>query len=148
VLVGLVAVVLFTGTVVTGTGPHSGGGTRDNIARLDLRLESVARVHGTMVMIFLAAVLLMMWLVRRDRAPRQVHTWVTILLVVLVAQAGIGYWQYLTDIPALLVGIHIAGATAVFTATLCLYLFLFEREARIPAPASPVSSSEGVLTAS
>src|SRR4051794_14139002 len=68
VLVGLVTVVLFTGTIVTGTGPHSGGGTRDNVARLGFRLENVARVHGTVVMIFLVGVLLMLWLVRRDRA--------------------------------------------------------------------------------
>jgi heme a synthase len=148
VLVGLIAVVLFTGTIVTGAGPHSGGGTRDNVARLDLRLQSVARVHGTMVMIFLAAVLLMLWLVRRDRAPRHVRTWVTVLLVVLVAQAGIGYWQYFTDIPALLVGIHVAGATAVFAATLGLYLSMFEREARAVAPPAPVSPAEGVLAAS
>ncbi len=39
VLVGLAGVVLFTGTVVTGAGPHSGGGKHDDVARLDLKLE-------------------------------------------------------------------------------------------------------------
>ena len=76
-----------TGTVVTGAGPHSGGGKRDDVSRFDLRIPDVARVHGTTVMIFLGAVLVMVWLMRRDRAPRNVQSRVTLLLVVLVAQA-------------------------------------------------------------
>ena len=54
VLLVLASVVLVTGTVVTGAGPHSGGGKQDDVSRLDLRIPDVARVHGTMVMIFLA----------------------------------------------------------------------------------------------
>ncbi|MEX2100518.1 MAG: COX15/CtaA family protein [Acidimicrobiia bacterium] len=142
VLLGVVAVVLFTGTVVTGAGPHSGGGKNDEVQRLDLRIPEVARIHGTVVVIFLALVLGMLWLLRRDRAPHAVQTWLTVLLVALVAQAGVGYGQYLNDIPPLLVGIHIAGATAVFTATLCLYLSMFERPASVAEAASP---PEGVL---
>jgi cytochrome c oxidase assembly protein subunit 15 len=133
VLLGLAAAVLVTGTVVTGAGPHSGGGKRDDVSRLDLRIPDVARVHGTMVMIFLVAVLAMVWLLRRDRAPHSVQQRVTLLLVVLVAQAGVGYAQYFNDIPALLVGIHIAGATAVWSATVALYLGLFARTATVPA---------------
>jgi heme a synthase len=140
VLLGLAGVVLFTGTIVTGAGPHSGGGKHDDVARLDLKLEDAARVHGTLVMIFLAAVLVMVWLVRRDRAPRGVQQRVTMLLVVLVAQAAVGYVQYFNDIPAFLVGVHVAGAAAVWTATLMLYLGCFERTARIAVtpPAAPL----------
>ncbi len=127
VLLGLAAAVLVTGTVVTGAGPHSGGGKRDDVSRLDLRIPDVARVHGTTVMIFLGAVLVMVWLLRRDRAPHNVHQRVTLLLVVLVAQAAVGYVQYFNDIPAVLVGVHIAGATAVWSATVALYLGMFER---------------------
>ena len=97
------------------------------MSRLDLRIPDVARVHGTMVMIFLGAVLVMVWLLRRDRAPRNVQQRVTLLLVVLVAQAGVGYVQYFNDIPAVLVGVHIAGATAVWSAVVALYLGMFER---------------------
>jgi cytochrome c oxidase assembly protein subunit 15 len=125
VLLIAVCVVLFTGTVVTGAGPHSGGGKHDDVKRLDLAIPQVARVHGTMVVAFCALVLLTLWLVRRDRGPRRVQRAVTILLVVLVAQAGVGYAQYFNNIPPLLVGIHIAGATAVFAATLAVYLSLF-----------------------
>ena len=51
------------------------------------------------------------------------------LLLVTLAQAGIGYTQYLTDIPALLVGFHLAGATAVWAAVIWFYLGLFGRDA-------------------
>ncbi len=131
VLLGLAGVVLFTGTVVTGAGPHSGGSKHDDVARLDLKLEDAARVHGTLVMVFLAAVLAMVWLLRRDRAPHGMQQRVTVLLVVLVAQAAVGYVQYFNDIPAFLVGIHVAGAAAVWTATVMLYLGCFERTARV-----------------
>ena len=132
VLVGLATLVLFTGTVVTGAGPHSGGGKHDDVARLDIKLENAARVHSGVVWVFLAAVLVMVWLLRRDRAPRGVQQRVTILLVLLVAQGAIGYIQYFNDLPALLVGFHVAGATLVWTATLMLLLGMHEHD---PAPA-------------
>ena len=72
VLLVLASLVLITGTVVTGAGPHSGGGKKDDVSRLDLRIPEVARVHGTMVMIFLAAVLAMVWLLEaRPRAAQR-----------------------------------------------------------------------------
>jgi heme a synthase len=138
-LLVLAVLVLFTGTVVTGAGPHSGGGKHQSVARLDIKLENAARVHGTTVMVFLASVLVMVWLLRQDRAPRRVQQRVILLLVVLVAQAAVGYVQYFNDIPAVLVGVHIAGATAVWSATLVLYLGLFERT----PVAAPVPPDEG-----
>jgi cytochrome c oxidase assembly protein subunit 15 len=127
VLLVLAGLVLITGTIVTGAGPHSGGGKKDDVSRLDLRIPDVARLHGTTVMVFLAVVLVMLWLLRRDRAPRNVQQRATLLLVVLVAQAAVGYIQYFNDIPAVLVGVHIAGATAVWSAVVALYLGCFER---------------------
>ena len=140
VLLGLAGAVLVTGTVVTGAGPHSGGGKRDDVSRLDLRIPDVARVHGTAVVVFLLAVLLTVFVASRDRVPRAVMTRLTALLVVLVAQAAIGYIQYFNDIPALLVGFHVAGATAVWTAVVWFHLGLFARRpvASDAPPAAPV----------
>jgi cytochrome c oxidase assembly protein subunit 15 len=138
-LLVLAGLVLVTGTVVTGAGPHSGGGKEDDVSRLDLRIPEVVRLHGAMVMVFLAAVLVIVWLLRHDRAPRNVQQRATLLLVVLVAQAAIGYIQYFNDIPALLVGFHVAGATAVWTAVVVLYFGCFER--RAAAVAEPADAS-------
>ncbi len=128
VLVGLATLVLFTGTVVTGAGPHSGGGKHDDVARLDIKLEDAARVHSGVVWIFLVAVLVMVMWLRRDRAPHGMQQRVTVLLVLLVAQGAIGYIQYFNDIPAFLVGVHVAGATAVWSATMMLLLGMYEHE--------------------
>lgn len=142
-LLGLVSLVLFTGTVVTGAGPHSGGGVKDNVERIDIPIADAARIHGVTVMVFLVAVLVMLWFIWKDRAPKPVITKVTWLLILLVAQAAVGYTQYFTDIPAGLVIVHVAGATAVFTMTLVLYLGLF----RNPAPAAAVVRSDDELLA-
>jgi cytochrome c oxidase assembly protein subunit 15 len=53
-----------------------------------------------------------------------------------VAQAGVGYLQYFNGLPAILVGIHVAGATAVFAASVGVLL-----GCRTPDPA-PVTVAE------
>jgi cytochrome c oxidase assembly protein subunit 15 len=141
VLVALATLVLVAGTVVTGAGPHSGGGKHDNVARLDIKIETAARLHSGIVWVFLAAVLVMVWLVRRDRAPRGIHQRVTVLLVLLVLQGALGYIQYFEDIPALLVGIHVAGAAAVWSATLMLLLGMYEHEPAANGATSPTDPS-------
>jgi cytochrome c oxidase assembly protein subunit 15 len=140
VLVGLATLVLFTGTIVTGAGPHSGGGKHDDVARLDIKLESAARLHSAFVWLFLAGVLVMVWMLRRGRAPRGMQQRVTVLLVLLVAQGAIGYIQYFNDIPAFLVGIHVAGATAVWSATMLLLLGMYEHEP-VPSPSTRADTS-------
>jgi cytochrome c oxidase assembly protein subunit 15 len=147
VLLVLVSAVLFTGTVVTGAGPHSGGAPKDNVSRIDIPIPDAARIHGITVMVFLGAVLVMLWCIRQDRAPKPVMTKVSWLLVVLVAQAGVGYTQYFTNLPAGLVGVHVAGATAVFTMTLVLYLGLFRHPATTGAiEGTEPSTGDTVLT--
>ena len=115
VLVALAAVVILTGTVVTGAGPHAGD-TRAK--RLDVAIGDAARIHGTVVIMFLAAVLVAVWLIRRHQAPVAVRHRAEALLTVLVLQAAIGYTQYFTEIPPLLVGLHVLGATLVWITVL------------------------------
>lgn len=139
VLMLTVSVVLVTGTVVTGAGPHSGdagsSATPDlRATRLDVPVPEVARIHGTSVMVFLGLVLVTAFLVFRARAPRRIMDRLGILLVLLLAQGVIGYTQYFTGVPALLVGVHVAGATAVFAATLVFLLGLYEPVAQLDLP--------------
>jgi cytochrome c oxidase assembly protein subunit 15 len=99
------AVVVFTGTIVTASGPHAGDVSAE---RLGFHIEEVARVHGMAVVLF-GALSIWTWWVTRARAA-------AILVVVIAAQAAVGYTQYFTGVPALLVGVHIAGAIAVWCA--------------------------------
>jgi cytochrome c oxidase assembly protein subunit 15 len=133
VLLLAATVVVVTGTVLTGSGPHSGGGPEDEVERFDLSVPDVARVHGTSVVVFLVLVLATLALLRRVRAPVNVQQRLGVLLAVIVAQAGVGYAQYFNDIPPLLVGIHLAGATAVWAAVVAFYLGLSEPAAEVHA---------------
>jgi cytochrome c oxidase assembly protein subunit 15 len=130
VLLVAASAVVVTGTVVTASGPHGGD---EKAKRFDLDIRIVARVHGSTVIVFLGLTLLTLWMLRRTRAPVAVQQRLGLLLVVSVAQAAIGYTQYLTGIPAILVGVHLAGATAVWAAVIWFYLGLFRRD----VPAEP-----------
>jgi len=105
------ALVVFLGTVVTAAGPHGGD---EKAERLDVPIHRAAQIHGTGAMLLLAMVVAMLVLLARSRYPEEVRTRGRILLAVVLAQAGIGYLQYFTGVPVLLVGAHIAGATLLW----------------------------------
>jgi cytochrome c oxidase assembly protein subunit 15 len=139
-LVAAAARVIATGTMVTGAGPHAGD---DQVRRLDIDITSIARVHGIAENLFLLAVLLTLWLLHRTRAPAPVRRDGQVLLAVLVAQAAVGYTQYFTGVPALLVGVHILGAVVVWVAVLRFVLRLFivvEQPSVEPALAEAVTT--------
>jgi heme a synthase len=140
VLLAAAGVVLATGTLVTGSGPHAGDERAD---RLALEVGTVARVHGLTMIAFLTVTLALLRMAHRGEAGPRVAQRLHELLVVLVGQAAIGYWQYLTGIPALLVAFHVLGATLVWIAVLRVWLSL---HAAVPAPAAaarPASSPPG-----
>lgn len=143
VLVVLAAAVVVTGTVVTASGPHGGD---EEAQRFDLALPSVTRVHGVAVVLLVAAVAGALALARREASPASVVRSLNVLLGVILGQAVIGYVQYFNDVPALLVGLHIAGATAVWTAAVASDLALRTRGpvgAGTPAPPRVALAAEG-----
>jgi cytochrome c oxidase assembly protein subunit 15 len=143
IVVAFTALVLFTGTIVTGAGPHGGD---ESVRRLDFVVSDVARMHGVAENLLLIAVLLTMWLLVRTGAPAPVRRSANVLLVVLVAQAAVGYTQYFTGVPVLLVGVHIFGAVCVWIAALWFAIGM-RRVARPITVGSPATPPERVLTA-
>jgi len=125
-LVAVAAVALVTGTIVTGAGPHSGSNGTHVAKRLPLPVADAARIHGTVDMAFLGLVLWLVWRLRRTGAPASVVRSLETVLVVGVLQAAVGYTQYFTGVPVMLVGLHILGATCLWIAVLWFYLGLFE----------------------
>jgi heme a synthase len=120
VLFGLTSVVVFTGTIVTGAGPHAGD---ENAERLNVSIPAVARLHGVTVMMTLAVALAIAWRIRSSVDDRKALTNViSMWIFVGMLQAAIGYIQYFNEVPALLVGIHVAGATAVMLVTTLVVL--------------------------
>lgn len=117
---GLSCLAIVTGTWVTGAGPHAGDA---EAPRLDVAIHTVAQIHGTIVMITLAVSLAIAAAIRRNRLDATALTTPLSTWIFLgVLQAAIGYIQYFNDVPALLVGIHVAGATAVMFASTQLIL--------------------------
>ena len=131
--------VLFLGTVVTSSGPHGGD---EHAERLEFSLREVARLHGLAAALFLGVTLVTLWRLWKASAPPATRRRGEVVLAVSVAQAAIGYVQYFTGVPALLVGFHVAGATAVWVATLQFWLS-FGSPGRQSAAAGPVSVRAG-----
>jgi cytochrome c oxidase assembly protein subunit 15 len=135
-------VVVILGTVVTSTGPHGGD---PKARRFDFSLHGVAQLHGTSVEILLALTLLLMWNLARTGAPGPVMRRAQVVLIALVAQAAVGYSQYLSGDPVALVAIHVAGACVLVIATLRFYLGL-AAPASAPSHARPAPTSAPALS--
>jgi cytochrome c oxidase assembly protein subunit 15 len=126
IAVTLAAGLMLTGPIVTGTGPHAGDAASP---RFGFSIPDVVRIHSINMWLFLAVLVVL--LVRLVRTPgvdrlgdgRLVRRG-TAVLVVVVAQGGIGYVQYAAGIPAALVLAHIIGATAVLSITIWFHLGL------------------------
>ncbi|MGH9097932.1 MAG: COX15/CtaA family protein, partial [Acidimicrobiales bacterium] len=114
-VIGLVVVVLAAGAATTGTGPHAGG---KGAKRIPLGLEDMTRIHAEVVIAAVLAVLALLWVLWRSDAPASVQNAGRVVLVVMFAQGIIGYTQFFTHLPAVLVGIHVFGASAVWAAVL------------------------------
>jgi cytochrome c oxidase assembly protein subunit 15 len=120
----LVAVAIATGTVVTGAGPHAGDETA---RRYGFDISTVAEIHSVTVWFGVAVFLALVVTLRRlptahERLSSILSTW----LFVAVIQGGIGYLQYFTDVPTVLVAAHVAGATALWVVTVQLVLAALE----------------------
>ncbi len=115
-LIVLTGAALATGTVVTGAGPHAG---EEDVRRFGFDISTVARIHSVTVIAAVLTGALLAWLATRNRD----HSFQTLLstwLFVALLQGAIGYTQYFTGVPELLVGAHIAGATLLWVSTVWL----------------------------
>lgn len=114
-LFALVSVAIVTGTIVTGAGPHAGD---ENAERLDLAIPTAARIHGITVVVTLGVAIALAWYVQRRADDRRALVQVMSTWIFLgILQAVLGYVQYFNGVPELLVGLHVAGASAVMIAT-------------------------------
>jgi heme a synthase len=100
--------VLYVGTVVTGSGPHAGDA---KAPRNSLDPLQLSQAHADLVFLFVGLTIGLLFLVVATGAPgRRV---VVVLLVIELAQGTIGFVQYFTDLPELLVGFHMLGAALI-----------------------------------
>jgi len=138
---GATATLLVVGTGVTGTGPHSGD--TGVAARMPFDWERVAQLHADLVWLVCGLTVALLFTLKAVGGPRVAVRRTVELGVLLLLQAGVGYWQYFTGLPAWLVGIHVAGACLVWIATLRIPFTLRERAAVAAAeePSRPLAGS-------
>jgi heme a synthase len=102
--------VIVLGTIVTGSGPHAGDAQAQ---RFGFDIRTVAWIHADAV-IFLLGLTLAFYVALGTSV--QTKRAIKIFTVIALAQGTIGYIQYFTGIPEILVAAHLLGATLVWIA--------------------------------
>jgi cytochrome c oxidase assembly protein subunit 15 len=110
VLIWLTLFVIVAGTIVTGSGPHAGD---ENAKRFGFSPRVVSWLHADLV-IALVVLTLILWLLTRISQNTVIHRYLSIFLLISLSQGLIGYVQYFTGLPEILVAAHLLGATLVW----------------------------------
>jgi len=111
---GATALVVVLGTMVTGSGPHSGD---VDTGRNGLDPETLSQLHADLVFLLLGLSLALWLALRAVDAPGAART-AGVLILVELSQGFIGFAQYLTGLPVILVGLHLLGACLVWLAAI------------------------------
>ena len=110
ILVWNTLLVLIAGTVVTGSGPHAGD---DQAERFNFDARVVSWIHADLV-IALLVLSALLFLFTRHSGLHLLHKRVGLFLAISLLQGVIGYVQYFTGLPVVLVALHLLGATLVW----------------------------------
>ena len=135
------ACLLVTGTVVTGAGPHAGD-TRAE--RLPYLVREVTRVHSS-VAIALLLLVLITWSALRSRPEAPGFGRIAALLLI---QGSLGYAQYFTGVPVLLVGVHVALASITWIEIVRATRSAISRRATNSVDSSLAEATAGAVTSS
>lgn len=103
-------VVFYLGTIVTGAGPHAGDAATE---RNGLDPAQWSQLHADAVFLLLGLTIGLVVTLLVQRAPRPAVQAALVLLGLELAQGTIGFVQYFTDLPVLLVGLHLLGAAVL-----------------------------------
>lgn len=131
-------VVLYVGTVVTGSGPHAGDvdAPRNGLDPLQL-----SQLHADVVFLFVGLTAGLLFTLHATGASAEARRAVTVLLGVELAQGAIGFVQYFTDLPIVLVGFHMLGAALVSAGVTWVLLAVREPAVDLVTPGfSPATS--------
>jgi cytochrome c oxidase assembly protein subunit 15 len=117
-LVGLAVIIL--GTITTGSGPHSG----DEIAaRFDLDIRVIAWLHADSVLLFVGLIVGLLVISRINKESKHIYKITRTLFIICLVQGFIGYVQWFSDLPWILVSFHVIGAVITWIAITNLALY-------------------------
>jgi cytochrome c oxidase assembly protein subunit 15 len=125
------------GTVVTGSGPHSGD---PGAGRTGFDPQLVSQLHADVVFLLVGLTVALLVALHATDSPARARRAARDLLVVELAQGVVGYVQYFTHLPALLVLAHMAGAVLI-----TVYAARLVWAVRGPASELPIDDQTAVL---
>ena len=123
-VIGTVALMMAAGTVVTGTGPLAGAA---DVARYHLPFGGVAQLHADIGWLLGGLMVALLVGLRLGSAPPKAVRLGWLLLGLIALQGAVGYAQYFAGLPAGLVWVHVAGATAIWITALLIPYALRDR---------------------
>ncbi len=139
----LTCTVLIVGTIVTGSGPHAGDTTAE---RFNLDAKTMSWIHADLVIALIGVTVALLIAVRlgeNEATKRIVNMKVQIFLAIALAQGAIGYLQYFTGLPEIVVGMHLIGAVLVWIAAWNLVILSNLKGRKLNADSSPALTREG-----
>ncbi|MFF2964905.1 heme A synthase [Streptomyces sp. NPDC057963] len=136
-LVVAAGLLIAVGTVVTGAGRHAGDSS--DVHRIPLDWKMITQLHADLAWVVVALTVALWFVLKAVDAPIGPLHRARDLFLVLMGQGVIGYVQYFTDTPEILVGLHMLGSCLVWIAVVRVLLSLRERPvsaAAVPGPAA------------
>ncbi len=115
----LTIAVLIAGTIVTGSGPHAGD---ENSKRFGFNTQMVSIIHADLVIALVVLVIITYLIARQD--SQNILSRLKLFILTILIQGVIGYVQYFTGLPELIVGLHLLGSTLVWIAAWSLFKVL------------------------
>lgn len=117
-LVAVTAVVVFLGVLVTGSGPHSGDAETE--VRFSFDPQTISWMHADSVFLFLGLLIGLLITLFLFPSTGRMRKRTLLLLAIALLQGTIGYVQYFTGLPEVLVGIHVLGAVLTWIVVLLI----------------------------
>jgi heme a synthase len=128
-LISATAALVIVGTLVSGTGPHSGDSA--DVPRIGLDWKAVTITHGIIAVVVIVLAIVLLVVVRSELLLRRR---LVTLLIVLAAQAFVGILQAISGLPEALVSFHLLGAALVWVGALRVLLDLNPRGESASSP--------------
>lgn len=124
----VLAATMVTGTLVTAAGPHAGDKSpQRSVPRLEVEIVTLAHLHGTLLVAYLCLLIGLAAGLVAIQAPAGVKRRLGVLIGLVAAQGFVGFVQFHTGVPAVLVAVHVAGAAACTAGTAALWASMRQR---------------------
>jgi cytochrome c oxidase assembly protein subunit 15 len=124
-LVAVSAVLVLLGVLTTGSGPHSGDANAETRFSFDPR--TISWLHADVVLLFVGLSVGLLIVLIVSQAPRRAVFHTALLLGIAIAQGLLGYLQYFTGLPVVLVTLHVLGSGLVWILVLFIPSTLRQR---------------------